>query len=118
MSITDFQQGKRKLKILILGAYKPFKALERLEKLQNCLIKKGFESSKLAKDFPNRQKYGQDLDEHFTIKSRELMTNWAHVPIFVFFKEAKNEGVATEIAFACLKLHDRQSCCAAFLSVN
>jgi len=114
MSIIDFQLAKKRLKILILGAYKPSGALERLEKLQNCLIKRGFEMTKLAKDFPNRQKHSQDLDEHFTIKCRKLMRNWADVSIFVFFKEAENQGVTIEMAYACLKLDDKQSRCAVF----
>jgi len=114
MSITNFIQGKQKLRILILGAYKPSKALKRLEKLRDCLIKKGFESAKLARDFPDDKQYSEDLDEHYTKKSRDLIANWAHVPIFIFFKKADNQGVATEIAYTCDTLQDKQSSCTAF----
>jgi hypothetical protein len=114
MSLTDFQQCKQKLRILILGAYKPTKTLKRLEGLRDCLIARGFGSARLAKDFPDRIQYGQDSDEHFTIKSRKLIEDWAHVPIFVFFKKADNQGVSSEITHACLRLFEKQSCCVVF----
>lgn len=114
MSNDDFQRNKQKLRILILGAYKPDNAEKKLENLRDCLIKRGFKSTKLAKDFPDTTVYSQDMDEHFTTKSRKLMDEWAHVPIFVFFKKADNQGVASEITYACLQLHNKQSCCAVF----
>jgi hypothetical protein len=110
----EFTQNKQKLKILVLGAYRPENASKKLENLRDCLINRGFKSAKLAKDFPDTIIYSQDMDEHFTIKSRKLIDEWAHVPIFVFFKKADNQGVASEITYTCLELHDKQSCCAVF----
>lgn len=114
MTADEFKHKKQLLRILILGAYKPRGALERLEDLRDCLIKRGFSSARLAKDFPDAARYSDDVDEHFTIKSRKLIDEWAHVPIFVFFKNADNQGVASEITYTCLQLHDKQSCCAVF----
>jgi hypothetical protein len=114
MTADDFRQAKQKLRILILGAYKPDKALKKLENLRDCLLKRGFKSAKLAKDFPDTTTYSQDMDEHYTIKSRKLIDDWAHVPIFVFFQKADNQGVASEITYTCLQLHDKQLSCAAF----
>jgi hypothetical protein len=114
MAAEEFKQKKQKLRILILGAYRPENASKKLERLRNCLIKRGFKSTKLAKEFMDTTLYGQDMDEHFTIKSRKLIEEWAHVPIFVFFKKADNQGVASEITYTCLQLHDKQSCCAVF----
>jgi hypothetical protein len=114
VSVIDFLQSKKKLKVLILGAYRPDKALKRLEKLRNCLIENGFEAAKLAKDFPDDRQFSQDLDEHYTVKSRQLIEEWAQVPIFIYFKRAKNDGVTVEITYTCDKLHEKQSCCAVF----
>jgi hypothetical protein len=120
MSINDFLEGKQKLRVLILGAYRPEMAERRLERLRECLISKGFKSTRLAKDFSDVKKDSQDLDEHFTLKSRKLVEDWADVPVFVFFKKASflrradNQGVASEITYTCLKVDKKQSCCAAF----
>jgi len=113
MSFAHYDLNKKKLKILLLGAYRPKKALSRLTQLQECMVRKGFESTKLVIDFDD-EKYSKDLDEHFTKKSRKLIKNWADVPIFVFFQNADNSGVAIEIAYTSLKVLDKQSCCAAF----
>ena len=114
MTADLFKHRKQLLRILVLGAYRPRGASERLEKLRDCLIKRGYSSAKLAKDFPDTARYSDDVDEHFTIKSRKLIDEWADVPIFVFFKSADNQGVASEITYTCLRLHDKQSCCAVF----
>lgn len=108
-----YDLNKKKLKILVLGAYKPKKALERLKQLRDCMIRNGFESTRIAIDFDTK-KYSIDRDEHYTQKCRELIKNWADVPIFVFFKSADNSGVAVEIAYTSLKALDKQSCSAAF----
>ena len=114
MKADEFRQNKQKLRILILGAYRPESASKKLETLRNCLIKRGFKSTKLAKDFPETTFYSQDMDEHFTIKSRKLINEWAHVLVFVFLKNADNQGVASEITYTCLQLQDKQSLCAVF----
>ncbi len=114
MSVNEFKQNKQRLRILVLGAYRPKNASKKLERLRNCLIERGFKSTKLAKDFPDTISYSQDMDEHFTIKSRKLIDEWAHIPIFIFFKKADNQGVASEITYTCLQIGDKQSCCAVF----
>lgn len=92
----------------------PDMAVQRLERLRQCLIKKGFEQTMLARDFVDTEMYSSDPDEHYTLKSRKLIEEWAHVPIFVFFKDADNQGVSAEITYTCIKLRDRQSYCVAF----
>ena len=69
MAINNYLQNKQQLKILLLGAYKPAEALNRLKKLQVCMMRKGFVSTMLAKDFPDATRYSEDLDEHYTMKS-------------------------------------------------
>lgn len=103
----EINQRKQKLHILILGPYRPKTCLRRLEALQNSLITQGFETSKLVKDFPDDEKLSNDLDEHFTKKSRLCLNTWAHIPIFVFCKDADNLGVNTELAFTCLNLPNK-----------
>ena len=80
------------------------------------MIAKGFEMTKLALDFDSTQTISDnDLDEHYTLKSRQLIADWADVPIFVFFKKADNSGVAVEIAYTCLNKAAKQSSYAFFL---
>lgn len=47
------------------------------------------------------------MDEHFTKKSRLCLNTWAHVPIFVFYKDADNLGVNIELSFTCLNLPNK-----------
>jgi hypothetical protein len=103
----DINTHKSKLNILILGPYRPKACLRRLETLQGCLKTQGFKLSRLVMDFPDDEKLSIDLDEHFTKKSRVCLNIWAHVPIFVFFKDADNLGVNTELAFTCLDLPNK-----------
>ncbi|MCJ7719289.1 hypothetical protein MUO69_05100 [Candidatus Bathyarchaeota archaeon] len=63
--------------------------------------------TRLAKDFPDEPRFSSDLDEHFTAKSRALIKEWAEVPIFVFFKNADNLGVNSELVYTCASLHDK-----------
>jgi hypothetical protein len=104
---------KKKLRILLLGAYRPQNAQKRLIQLRDCMVGKGFESTRLAVDFDDKE-HCKDFDEYFTKKSRKLIKNWADVPIFVFFQNADNSGVAIELAYTCFKVLDKQLCCAAF----
>jgi len=97
-----------------LGAYRPSNALKRLEKLRNCLIQRGFQITKLAKDLPNEIKYSEDMDEHYTIKSQKLIKDWAHIPVFVYFKNSDNTGVTAELIYTCQSLPEKQSYCAVF----
>jgi hypothetical protein len=100
----EIDEHKQRLNILILGPYRPKSCLSKLQKLQDHLRNVNFVSTKLVKDFPDNQKFSNDIDEHFTKKSRLCINTWAHVPIFVFFKEADNLGVNTELTFTCLNL--------------
>ncbi len=103
----DINQYKCRLNTLILGPYRPKAYPRRLETLQDCLITKKFEMTRLVKDFSDEEKLSSDLDEHFTRKSRLCLNTWAHVPTFAFFKDADNLGVNTELAYTCLKLPDK-----------
>jgi hypothetical protein len=71
MSIAEYRLKKEKLRILILGPYRPEAALSRLENLKSSLIANGFKLAKLAKDFEDEPLYSQDFDEHYTLKSRK-----------------------------------------------
>jgi hypothetical protein len=63
--------------------------------------------TRIVKDFPDEEKFSSDLDEHFTKKSRLCINTWAHVPVFIFFKDADNLGVNTELTFTCLDLPNK-----------
>lgn len=97
-------ERKKRVKILLLGPYRPKRVLKRLENLRDCLVRRGFSSTKLVKDFPDRRCLHKDDDVHFTRKSRWCMRSWAHVLVFVFFSEGANLGVGNELSYLCLKL--------------
>lgn len=111
MELDDY---KRKLKILILGPYRPKPCLTNLESLQKHLQAAGFLETYLVKNFPDTDKLSKDIDEHFTIKSRLCINTWAHVPVFVFFKSADNLGVNTELTFTCVHLPNKGKNAAVF----
>lgn len=74
--------------------------------------------AKLIRDFPDDVRYDEDDDIHFTMKSRLLIENWAHVPIFVFFKDGDNLGVGNELGYTCLELPMKTLVSVAFLETN
>lgn len=118
MSFPDLRDKKNKLKILILGAYRPPKMLQRLEKLRECLIEKHFLLARLVKDFPDNLRLDDDDDIHFNKKSHFLLEGWAHVPLFIFFLKGKNLGVGNELSYTWLRLPMKTSCSAVFLEKN
>lgn len=104
---SEVSEKKSKVRILILGAYKPKKMKERLEQLRNALIIRGYENTKLMMDFSDEQRYSDDDDIHYTKKSEDNIHNWAQILIFLFFKEGENEGVASEFKFTCIEVSDK-----------
>lgn len=98
---NNLLEKKPRLKILILGPYRPKSALGRLEDVKEHLISKGYESTKLAKDFELSEKTEQAVFE----MSRKLMGNWADALFFFFFEEAigksKIIGVYDEFVTLC-----------------
>jgi len=74
--------------------------------------------ARLVEDFPDTEKFSEDLDEHFTLKSRKLIGSWAHVPIFVFFKSADNLGVNSELIFSCVSLPKKATYGAVFFETT
>ncbi len=111
MAIND---KKRRLRILILGPYRPKSCLTKIESLKNYLKATGFENTKLVKDFPDYEKFSEDMDEHFTKKSRLCINTWTHVPIFIFFRKADNLGVNTELTYTCLNFPNKGKQAAVF----
>jgi hypothetical protein len=84
---------KRQAKVLILGSYRD----PRLEMLKVSLISKGFEGTRLVKDWVDEEKAPKEnLDEHFRGKSFYYIDNWAEIFVFVFFKDADNISVTRE----------------------
>lgn len=58
-------------------------------------------------DFPDIPRYSSDLDIHFTLKSQDRIKYWADALIFIFFREADNQGVTNELTFTCLKVLEK-----------
>lgn len=93
-----YEEKKRRARILILGAYRPKIALERLKKLRNCLRERGFNNTTLAMDHPDEPKLHDDPDVHIVLKSEHLIKNWADIIALIYFK-ANNVGVTSELKF-------------------
>lgn len=98
---------KPRLKILILGPYRPQEAHERLINVKKHLISKGYRSTKLAEDFELEDKTAGAIFR----KSRELMENWGDALFFFFFKEAVDEsriiGVYDEFVTLCESMPEK-----------
>lgn len=96
---------KRNAKVLILGSYSALKVYglgekvceERLKRLKAFLIAKGFENTRLVKNWMDEDNIPRDsFDEHFRGKSFHYIDKWAEILIFVFFKDADNVSVTRE----------------------
>jgi hypothetical protein len=85
--------GKRNAKVLVLGSYRD----PRLGMLKAFLVSKGFEKTRLVKDWIDEEGTPEgNLDEHFRGKSFYYIDNWAEILVFVFFKEVDNMSVTRE----------------------
>lgn len=106
----DLENKKRNIKILILGPYRPQNYKQRLTQFRVCLQNHGYETARLVDDFPDVPRYDPDPDIHFTLKSRDKIKSWAKSLVFVFFRNADNQGVSNELTFTCdlvrEKIHD------------
>ncbi len=103
----EFEKKKEKIKILILGAYRPSPFKRRLQTLRDYLEKKKYRTARLAANLENETKFHENLDAHFSMKSDFLIKNWADSLLFVFFKGADNSGVSTEFKFTCLEAREK-----------
>lgn len=105
----EFSDKKKLLKVLILGAYFPTKYEDRLFKLKQCLYNSGYRNVHLVKDFPDEPSFHGDKRAHIVTKSKYHIKFWADVLLFVFFKDARNEGVSVEFEFACSNVFEKLS---------
>jgi len=100
----EFKNKKKKLRILLLGAYTPKASEDRLIRFKNFLIENSYINAKLVKDFPDQPSFHNKTPVHIVTKSKFLIEKWADVLLFVFSKGANNEGVAIEFEFCCSKV--------------
>jgi len=100
-----FTERKARVKILILGAYRPTSSdqpapcRERLEELRNYLNSMGYTYAKLVADFPDVPRYDERDEVHFELKSKDMILHWATGLVFVFLLGCDNEGVGAELTF-------------------
>jgi hypothetical protein len=92
----EFNKKKKRLRILILGAYSPNSCEDRLSKFRDFLTSKGYANAKLVKDFPDVPSFHSQGDAHIVAKSQHYIKYWADVLLFVFLNGAMNEGVSIE----------------------
>jgi len=102
LSMTEFANRKRRIKILILGPQRPHTAEKRLNAFKMCLLQSGYDNAKIVADFPDTPAFHTDKSSHFTLKSQHYIRNWADVLIFIFLRNCDNQGVANELTFASL----------------
>ena len=103
----EFEERKKRTKILILGAYSPTPCEQRLYKLKNCLSHNNYRSARLVKEFPNQPQFHRKKFAHIVAKSKYYIKFWADMLLFVFFKGARNEGVSVEFEFTCNKVLEK-----------
>jgi hypothetical protein len=105
----DFENRKKTLRILILGAYFPNACQERLSNFRDFLIKNNYSNAKLIKDFPDKPSFHNDESIHNLEKSKYYIKNWSEVILFVFSNNGSNEGVSIEFEFCCSKAIEKLS---------
>ncbi len=77
--------------------------------IKNDLASKGYRNAKLVKDFPDNPAFHDDKTVHIIEKSQYYIKYWADALVFVFFKNASNEGVSIEFEFCCMKVNEKLS---------
>jgi len=103
----EFENKKKRMKILILGAYSPALYEDRLFKLKECLLKNDYTNAKLVKEFSDLPSFHGNKYGHIVAKSQYYIKFWADALVFVFFKGAMNEGVSIEFEFTCIKVLEK-----------
>lgn len=83
-----------------------------MEKLRDFLQNNGYSKVMLVKDIADNR-YSEDDDEHFLLKSRFNM-QIADIILFVFFKDGEKTGPEIELDFLCNMLRDKCWRCVIF----
>ncbi len=87
-------------RVLLLGPYKPTESLGVLEALRECLRRNGYVLAEIVRDIPYREiKNGEAPDSYFLEKSKNIISNWAQVVIFVFPSNCDYAGVIIEFDY-------------------
>ncbi|MCW4013408.1 MAG: hypothetical protein NWF07_10525 [Candidatus Bathyarchaeota archaeon] len=102
--ITD---KKKAINILILGPYG--KCLTRLLRLRDHLRTRGYENTKLVKDFTDDDQRHKDADIYFLEKSKDYIKNWADILLFVFDQECNNDSVLIELCYMIENINEKSS---------
>lgn len=87
---------KPKLRILILGDYKP-SCLNRLKALRDHLIRRGYSQSRLVLDFSSPARTAEETEEHYNLRKSRYWISRADIFVFLFFAGAKNQGTVYEL---------------------
>ena len=103
----EFEEKKRRMRILILGAYSPSIYEDRLSRLKECLLQRNYRNAKLVKDFPDKPSFHEKRYAHIVAKSQFYIKFWADALLFVYFRGAMNEGVSIELEFCCTKVLEK-----------
>lgn len=108
--IDKILQKVTELKILILGPYRPENMINRLKTIRDCLRQKGFINTYIVADFPDdNNRFHQDDDIHWTLKSNNLMKNF-DLNIFIFLTNCDNSGPTDEFNYFCYEVGEFFRC--------
>ena len=108
----DLSERKARLKILILGPYRPADptestaCMERLVALKAYLNSFGYDNAKLVSDFSDVPRWHEKDAAHFEVKSKQMILEWAIGLLFVFLRGCDNSGVGGELTFVDAKRPD------------
>lgn len=101
---------KGRLLLTVFGSYDN-EALIQLNRLKECLVKKGFARCRLVSDYPfPTKKSNEDNDQYFRRKSIYWLEK-SDSCIFVFLHDFNNEGVAYELKHTCDHLESKLTTC-------
>jgi hypothetical protein len=99
--------ARKKLFVVIFGAYKPEQAKQRLLALRDCLREKGYPCTYLVEDLTEPAREPQETDEAFILRKSEYWLERCDIGFLVFFCEGNNTGVGQELRHLCNILIDR-----------
>lgn len=106
---------KDRLRVVILGPYRPSVAKKKLIWLRNQLIRNGYSKAALVEDLDYRpRKSDEDPDMYFTEKSNYYIEHYSDVLFFVFLCNGDLSGLTRELSYVCYRVPDRIKKCVVF----
>lgn len=95
--VPSVNEVKDKLRIVIFGPYEPPRSKSYLVNLKRHLIHLGYDQCRLVIDFSEPQKRAGENQSEYILRKSYHWVEHADVRVFLFLKDAPNEGVTLEL---------------------